>query len=960
MRVFSLFAAIICYFAALSCAPVAHAQILLKPNGQNAAPLRVKSLDAQVKIQGQFAQTSLTYVFQNETSERVEADFFYTVPNHATVTYFAYWFGEEKVVARVVEKERAAQIYQYITSRMRDPALVEMVGKNTFRARIFPVMPNADLKVEIHTVQVLPSHSKGAFYTLPLRGPQEGKGTFENLNVNIQGVLDSAFSAVSNNFGQPMTIDSNRFRYQLHQQNYLAPRDLEIVLKPRQSKLRAVVYARRAGGDDGFFALALAPSSALKNPQIAFSGVKTYDIAPQKLPSVAANGTLLITGRYKGSGFATTVLRDGKRQWKTLVQLSGAVEANNLASKLWAARRIEDLSANSKNKNAVMALSQRFTLPSKWTSWLAIPKAEIERYKQEKARADMDYYGRLLAVEMAEGRGKGSRAKELRTRFEDAAKLIGYSSEGTLTDWAQRRLNDMSYNYEYANGPQKAQMKAEMRGLARLANVNVNDYYNRHAGEAARQRAYQKREAQLNGIGQQLARELMKNGDTSRAKSLNSRLQTMSRAQGRWAPSYVQNHLYSQMQGLGKELVQQKMQGKPDAKRVTQIEWRLNLLTKYTGTGVDYWTADAERQIAGDGIYSEARELINLRHSEAPDKARLAALEAKFARFTGRLHYVDDTLNNAKTHWAHDEMHRAATLLAQENGKDSPDKARLAELQKQFSQALNETPDVPKDAAQKQFFVQHFHDLARSTVLNEGLNSVSDSLHATDAERGAQMKQGRQVYARLHRKFLQGEPNPLESSEMRGLLDEAERQKEPLSTEQRREIYQAMNGFMRWGDPLISIEAPADAVQVIALLPNGEIKKLVWNGTKWQARFDIPTHAKEGDFPITVIIVNKSGTRRQIALHFKVDVTAPQGKGTVQRANEKLRLDLVADADTTRVGALLPWSQKVELTASTQNSNRFFALADVPAEWRGKAAQITYVLTDKAHNRTTISVDMKH
>ncbi len=240
-----------------------------------------------------------------------------------------------------------------------------------------------------------------------------------------------------------------------------------------------MVYARRAGGDDGFFALALSPSSALKNPQIAFSGVKTYDIAPQKLPSVAANGTLLVTGRYKGSGFATTLLSDGKRQWKTLVQLSGAVEANNLASKLWAARRIEDLSGNAKNKNAVMALSQRFTLPSKWTSWLAIPKEEAQRYKQEKARADMDYYGRLLAVEMAQGRSKGSRAKELKNRFEQAAKLTGYSSEGTLSDWAQSRLDDMSYNYEYAKGPHKAQMKAEMRGLARLANVNVNDYYNR-------------------------------------------------------------------------------------------------------------------------------------------------------------------------------------------------------------------------------------------------------------------------------------------------------------------------------------------------------------------------------------------------------------------------------------------------------------------------------------------------
>ena len=52
---------------------------------------------------------------------------------------------------------RAAEIYSHITSRNRDPALIEMVGKNTFRARIFPVEPNADLKVEIKIVQTLPA-----------------------------------------------------------------------------------------------------------------------------------------------------------------------------------------------------------------------------------------------------------------------------------------------------------------------------------------------------------------------------------------------------------------------------------------------------------------------------------------------------------------------------------------------------------------------------------------------------------------------------------------------------------------------------------------------------------------------------------------------------------------------------------------------------------------------------------
>ncbi len=60
-------------------------------------------------------------------------------------------------------------------------------------------------------------------------------------------------------------------------------------------------------------------------------------------------------------------------------------------------------------------------------------------------------------------------------------------------------------------------------------------------------------------------------------------------------------------------------------------------------------------------------------------------------------------------------MHRTATLMAEEKNKPSPDKTRIAELQKQFDRALNEAPDAPHDASEKQAFVQHFHDMAQDS-----------------------------------------------------------------------------------------------------------------------------------------------------------------------------------------------------------------------------------------------------
>jgi Ca-activated chloride channel family protein len=165
----------------------------------------------------------------------------------------------------------------------------------------------------------------------------------------------------------------------------------------------------------------------------------------------------------------------------------------------------------------------------------------------------------------------------------------------------------------------------------------------------------------------------------------------------------------------------------------------------------------------------------------------------------------------------------------------------------------------------------------------------------------------------------------------------------------------------RPGAPLISVQAPPDSARVVALLPGGVIKNLVWNALagKWEARFDIPTYAAEGEYSITVIIVAAGGHRRQFAVRYRVDLTPPQGEGLVKMdGRSTLRLEMDAGPDTNRVAALLPWGERVELQPAA--NGRFATQAAVPAAFATKAQQlvVTYVLTDAAHNRTLVTVDL--
>ena len=163
---------------------------------------------------------------------------------------------------------------------------------------------------------------------------------------------------------------------------------------------------------------------------------------------------------------------------------------------------------------------------------------------------------------------------------------------------------------------------------------------------------------------------------------------------------------------------------------------------------------------------------------------------------------------------------------------------------------------------------------------------------------------------------------------------------------------------VRPGDPLISVMAPRDTQKIVAILPTGEVKTLLWNeATKaFEARFDVPTYALDGDYTVQIVILDALGNRRRLVMNFAVDTSAPSGNAGLFWKDGAPKLRLESDAQTDRVSAFTPWNARVELRRD--ESGAFTAPLEIPLEWREKAAQIRFVLTDKAHNRTDILVDL--
>ena len=1112
---------------ASACLPV-DARVLLKPKGANAMPLFTRSISADVVIDGQFATTTLTLVFQNDCSDQIEADFIYTLPPGAVATYFAYWAEEEKVVARIVEKKRAAAIYQRITSWRRDPALIELVGKNVFRARISPVFPNADLRVELRIVQALPSDAGGVLYSLPIADPTQ-PDPLDSIDVKIRVRADPAIDKVTDNYGLPVTSGPEGYSLSLSGELYRPPKDLNVRIVPKPKPMHVSLYAAPSGGPDGFFALSLTPDHSITSPTLTISGIKTFQLVPARLPSVKAHHPITLCGRYKGSGVATVTLEgtspSGRVRYCEKAQFGCEPEPNNLATKFWAAGRIEQLSAMRDCRGHVIELSKRFTLPSKFTSWLAVPKAEMIDVKRQEYGPKLNALGQRLADLIEAGKENSPEAQSVRKQFDEVCAQIGVEPNVELREHLRgtmsrlcSQLADLIADGTDSEAEGRA-VRQELEDRFGLTGDDLRDemsYYLRsHASDAAsdliaEQRRAQPDEARISALQGRLQRtasaadldaehlikqetpqfdsyrphriarmlaKLVAEGkaEEAEAKALREELAEAAKKRGATPKDYLRHEYDRYIAGPARKLVNLVKEGKDASPEAREMREQIEVHCRRTGTTVrecvgsylydapwDIGSSIARATMDGKesselrrrlaklcelGGLDERRQLRNSAdvesapafdelnqelHSPKKNPARIASLKKQLRRIEPLMSKPLSTrLQEYEYHWRSNRVwyvaHQLVDLMAQGQSSSKAGRALRRDLdslskkgpgqgrphtlmldliegkmQDLAGEVVREShgasPDQARIAERKsrmtrlerisKISAREYLESAEGSALDDELWSARDRLDSEierEKPNEPRLKRLREDHGRLVREAKAGGDEDkeavtydegidevidlrLQSSKLASEIAAAKTSGEAAKAgdlEKRKEQIDA-DFNKRWhklntrwgGDPLISVEAPADALQVVALMPDGEVKTLVYNAesARWEARFDTPIYAPEGDYVITIIVVLKDGTRKQLTLRYRIDTTPPKGAGTSVMLDNKLRLEIDADEDTARVAALLPWGELVRMRKSAE-PGRFSVTVPVPDEFAGKSVAVTFILTDSAHNRTAIALD---
>src|SRR6202008_2858648 len=132
------------------------------------------------------AQTRIELVAHNPTPRQLEATLEFPLDAGQSVVGFALDIRGEMVAAVPVPKDKGRQVFDDISRRRVDPALLERTAGNNFKLRIYPVPPNGERRVMLQLAETLQPNAQGRLqYRLPLDFGQP-MGQFEG-RVNLRG-----------------------------------------------------------------------------------------------------------------------------------------------------------------------------------------------------------------------------------------------------------------------------------------------------------------------------------------------------------------------------------------------------------------------------------------------------------------------------------------------------------------------------------------------------------------------------------------------------------------------------------------------------------------------------------------------------------------------------------------------------------------------------------------------------
>lgn len=237
--------------------PTPRPELLIFPG-----PVRIKLYRVGVTIKDQVATTHVEQVFVNDGRMPVEGTYLFPLPTGAAISEFNMFVDGQKIEGQIMRKEEARAIYESIVRRRRDPALLEYVGHDLFQARIFPIPPGGERKIELTYSQVLSLDNGLIHYQYPLRIDRFSQRPVDQLAISLNIESSSRLKAIYSPSHEVVVYREGDYKAQVGYEdvNVLPTIDFDLYYSVDEREVGVSLLSYKPAGEDGFFLLLAAPN----------------------------------------------------------------------------------------------------------------------------------------------------------------------------------------------------------------------------------------------------------------------------------------------------------------------------------------------------------------------------------------------------------------------------------------------------------------------------------------------------------------------------------------------------------------------------------------------------------------------------------------------------------------------------------------------------------------------------
>jgi len=242
-------------------------------------PLTIKYHRVSVSIEDQVATTKVDQVFVNDADFAIEGTYIFPLPEDATVSSFDMWVDGKKLEGKLLARDEARRIYEDIVRQQKDPALLEYVGRGAFQARIFPIPPHGERRIELAYSQVLTHQSGLVHYRYPLNTEKFSARPLSEVAISIELSGRAPLRAIYSPSHQ-VQVERNGARratvgFEAH--NVRPDRDFDLYYSLSSEAIAVNLLSYKPYDEDGYFLLLVTPPVEAEREAVAKDVVLVLD-----------------------------------------------------------------------------------------------------------------------------------------------------------------------------------------------------------------------------------------------------------------------------------------------------------------------------------------------------------------------------------------------------------------------------------------------------------------------------------------------------------------------------------------------------------------------------------------------------------------------------------------------------------------------------------------------------------